>query len=128
MRRVILSAMVAASFALASAREPNRSALLEAIRLRENSHTRGAAGELGPYQMVPKTVRDAGGYDRAAATRHLMWIERQLARKRVAVSAFNIALCWNAGLERATSGRAKESSYWYATDVERIYHSLRPQP
>lgn len=99
-------------------------AMLEAIRLKENTTKRGAAGELGPYQMMPKTVRDAGGYNKLSAAFHLRWLERQLKARGADPSPFNLALCWNAGLERATGGQAKEISYHYARDVERNYRRL----
>lgn len=100
--------------------------MLEAIRIKENSTTMGKAGELGPYQMMPKTVRDAGGHDYRAAARHLSWLERNLKRAGVEPNPFNLALCWNAGLDRATSGGAKVMSYRYATDVDQLYRLLQP--
>jgi len=99
----------------------DESALLKAIAIKEGGVRMGKAGEIGAWQMMPKTVRDAGGHDRSAALRHMHWLMRNLKRLGQAESPFNIALCWNAGFERATSGEAKLSSYAYAWDVLTIY-------
>lgn len=97
---------------------------LQAIAIRENSLVMGKAGELGPHQMGRQAVRDAGGYDLSAATRHLHWLTRTLQSKGVPASVFNLGVCWNAGLERYTTGRAKDISYRYGQDVQKIYNSI----
>jgi len=103
----------------------DRLAFLQCIAIQENSWGKaGKAGELGPYQMMPKTVRDAGGHDLVAALSHLEWLERSLKAKGVKVNAFNLALCWNAGLTRATTGKAKLFSYDYALHVDGRYYRL----
>lgn len=97
--------------------------LLDAIAVREASPD-GAIGknqEQGVFQMMPKTVADSGGHDRAAALRHMRWLQANLRKLGLAVNPFNIALCWNAGLQRATTGAAKVVSYQYAMDVDRLY-------
>lgn len=84
----------------------------------------GKAGEIGPWQMLP-AVRldrllemDVGTWtDRNIARAHLVWIERELGRRGVAVVPFNVALVWNAGLERTVTGRAPVKSYDYARRV-----------
>lgn len=104
----------------------NNDLMLEAIRLKENSTTTGKAGELGPWRMMPKAVLDNGGFNKNAASRHLLWLKMRLQERKAEPNCFNLALCWNAGLQRAISGKAKESSYLYAADVEKIYKSLKP--
>ena len=104
----------------------DETAILKAIAIREAS-PEGAIGkrhELGIYQMMPATVLDAGGYDRLSAGRHLHWLQRNLEKAGHNVSPFNIALCWNAGLTRATSGKAKDISYIYALEVTNIYDEI----
>ena len=107
-------------------------AMLQAIAIKEGAteSTIGRAHERGIYQMVPKTVQDAGGHDIMAAWRHLDWLSAQLKRKGVPVTPFHIGLAWNAGFTRATTGRAKVASYEYAICVENLYNDItgRLQP
>lgn len=112
-------------WAIKSLSEPDDVLFLQAIRLKENSSKHGKAGEIGPYQMMPKTVRDAGGSDMLSAMFHLHWLKRNLKHRGVAVTVFNLAACWNAGLDRYTSGRAKPFSYQYAGDVECLFNALK---
>lgn len=106
----------------------DRNTFLEAVRMKENSTGRGKSGELGPYQMMPKTVKDAGGYDKVSAMFHLKWLERRMSQRGVDINVFNLALCWNAGFERATTGKAKEVSYQYAVDVLNLYEKISRAP
>lgn len=92
--------------------------IIQALEMTEASYGKiGRAGEVLPSQLAPATVRDHG-LDPMA---NLRWLKQQLARKGVDVSPFNIALCWNAGLTGATTGKAPVSSYWYAS---RMVHNL----
>jgi hypothetical protein len=85
--------------------------MIQAIEMTEASYGQvGRAGEIMPSQLSPATVRDHGTDPLA----NLRWLKKQLARKGVAVIPFNIALCWNAGLTGATTGKAPISSYRYA--------------
>ena len=102
----------------------DETAILKAIAIREGGSQMGKAGELGAWQMMPATVLDAGGYDRLSAGRHLHWLQRNLEKAGQNVSPFNIALCWNAGFTRATSGKAKDISYLYALEVTNIYDDI----
>lgn len=95
--------------------------IIQAIEMTEDSYGRiGRAGEIKASQLSPATVRDHGTDPLA----NLRWLKRQLARKGVDLSPFNLALCWNAGLTCATTGRAPTSSYRYAArmvaNLERI--------
>lgn len=85
--------------------------IIQALEMTEASYGQiGRAGEVTPSQLSPATVHDHG-LDPMA---NLRWLKEQLARKHVAVLPFNIALCWNAGLTAATTGKAPISSYRYA--------------
>jgi hypothetical protein len=102
----------------------DRDVMLEAIRLKENSHGMvGKLGERGDWQLMPSTVKDCGGYDRAAAMKHLLWVEENLQRKGIDPSPYNCALVWNAGLKRVVSGKAPERAYLYARDAEALYNA-----
>lgn len=102
----------------------NEDRLLAAIAMKEGGHKTGHAGELGIYQMMPATVKDAGGYDKAAALRHLKWLEHQLWTNYMDVNVFNLALCWNAGFTNVRKAKSKVESYRYAVDVLSLYEGL----
>lgn len=82
----------------------------------------GKAGETGLHQLGKDARRDHGD----AAT-HLAWLRRELRRAGAADNAFNLALCWNAGLTRVLQGRAPMASYDYARRVENLYASSSEQ-
>ncbi len=85
--------------------------IIQALEMTEASYGQiGRAGEITPSQLSPATVHDHG----TDPMNNLRWLKKQLARKGIAVVPFNIALCWNAGLTAATTGRAPTSSYRYA--------------
>lgn len=86
---------------------------------------RGAAGERGPWQMMPGTWAQYTGTAEERAAQHLSWLRRQLVRQGVEPSAFNLALCWNAGLRATVTGRAPVSSYDYARRVVAILEAGR---
>lgn len=105
----------------------DRPAALEAIRHKEGvtyPHRPSKHLELGYWQMVPATVKSAGGYDYAAALRHLNWLEIQFRRNNIDFNIFNIGLAWNGGLGNILSGTIPTISYHYAKDVDSIYHSI----
>lgn len=93
---------------------------LAAIAQREtrNRNVVGKAGELGPTQVAPVTVRQHGTTDPRV---HLEWLKARFRERGVHWCLFNLALAWNAGFEGATTGRAPVSSYAYARDVVAIY-------
>lgn len=125
MKSILLSLVL---IALPLAGHASDRLLLQAIRIKEGGTRQGLAGERGPFQLMPKTVQDAGGTDYAAAYRHLQWIKRNLAIRGLDTGPFNCALSWNAGLERATHGQAKLVSYQYAQDVTNLYDGLVRSP
>jgi hypothetical protein len=97
---------------------------LHAIALVEDwQGRRGAAGEIGPYQMMPRTWAAYRGSATARARQHLAWLKRELRHVDVDPSPFNLALCWNAGLRATITGRAPERSYDYALRVVAIMES-----
>jgi hypothetical protein len=114
--------------------------LLDAIRMVEGWQGRpGAAGEIGPWQMLPSVrakyltlIQDLGpafaqaqmSSDESLAQMHIWSIQRELRRRDAFDCAFNIALCWNAGTPRALSGRAEERHYDYARRVEALCRDL----
>ncbi len=95
----------------------------------------GALGERGKYQFreitwrqhmpgVPFALaRDPATAD-ACALKHLAWLRRELRRAGIEDNAYNLALCWNAGLDAVLRGVAPERAYHYATRVEAIYLRL----
>jgi hypothetical protein len=86
--------------------------IIQALEMTEASYGQiGRAGEITPSQLSPATVRDHGTDPLA----NLRWLKKQLARRGVDLLPFNIALCWNAGLTGATTGKAPISSYHYAS-------------
>jgi len=85
--------------------------IIQALEMTEASYGKiGRAGEVLPSQLSPATVHDHG----LDPLNNLRWLKRQLARKGIPASPFNLALCWNAGLTGATTGKAPVSSYEYA--------------
>lgn len=96
----------------------------------------GALGERGKYQFreitwrqhmpgVPFALaRDPATAD-ACAVKHLAWLRRELRKAGIEDNAYNLALCWNAGLDAVLRGAAPERAYHYATRVEAIYQALR---
>lgn len=109
--------------------------LADAIRARENFHGRdGAHGERGPYQITaamwalqmpgrPFSEARRETPSRLCTLREIARLERELRRRSVDASVFNIALAWNAGLEGSTRGAAPVRAYWYAAWVDQLYRS-----
>lgn len=102
----------------------NPQTMLEAIRLVENTSGWGRHSEYGPYQMIASVRATVGGHDKAAAMRWLKIVCKDLKRLGADVTPHAIALSWNAGVYRATRGRAPLSSYDYANRVISTYNSL----
>lgn len=86
---------------------------------------RGALGEIGPYQMLPATWARYHGTAEQRALQHHAWLCRELARRGVDPSPFNLALCWNAGIHASVCGQAPVSSYVYARRVVAVMEAMR---
>lgn len=95
----------------------------------------GRFGELGPYQFRPATwhmhtdkpfnlaiQRDEAD---AVAVKHYEWIKRAFERAGVEVTAFNIALAWNSGVDAVLTGRSPSASYNYAERVTNLVETFR---
>ena len=115
-----------------------RWATLQAINWVENPHnsTRvGPRGELGPYQFRPSTWRMhtrkpfALAVQRQAAdevaVRHYEWLKRGLESSGIDATPYNIALAWNAGLDRVVNGRAPATAQEYASQVSNMVQNLQ---
>ena len=111
---------------------------LQAINWVENprNSTRvGPRGELGPYQFRPSTWRMhtkkpfALAVERQAAddvaVRHYEWLKRGLESNGIEATPYNIALAWNAGLDRVVNGRAPAAAYEYASQVNNLVAHLK---
>jgi hypothetical protein len=92
----------------------------------------GAAGERGPYQIsravwqnrmpgVAFSQARLEGPARECATRHIAWLRSGLRAAGWADTPYNIALAWNAGLERTLSGSARAPSRDFAQRVQNLY-------
>jgi hypothetical protein len=116
----------------------DRGEILVAIHMVENptdSVRLGSKGELGPYQFLPTTWQmhtDKPFYLAAnrqeadlIAQKHFDWITKGLERNGVVVTAYSIALVWNAGLSATIRGKVPRSSRNYATRVENTVLSMK---
>lgn len=116
-----------------TARADTRSDTLHAIHLVENPRdlTRpGPAGELGAYQFRRETwaqhttrpFRDAliRAYSDEVALSHYEWLRAGLTRNGLAVTPYNIALAWNAGLTAVVKGRVPRAARLYAERVNNL--------
>jgi hypothetical protein len=100
-----------------------------------NSTKVGPRGELGPYQFRPATWRMhtkkpfALAVERQAAddvaVRHYEWLKRGLESNGIDATPYNIALAWNAGLDRVVNGRAPAAAYEYASQVNNLVADLK---
>lgn len=107
--------------------------MLWALALVETPHgvpaRPGPAGETGRWQLTPAVRHDRGAElrargeavtDEAIAREQLLWLARGLERRGVPVTPFNLAVAWNAGLNRYTSGKAPVRAYEFARRVENL--------
>lgn len=104
--------------------------LLEAISAVESGHNprvRGAAGELGRFQMTPMVAAQCGGYGQREAERHLRWLERQLVAAGIEPTPRVLALAWNAGAGAVIRGEAPAPARDYAERVDNVMQALRAQ-
>jgi hypothetical protein len=100
-----------------------------------NSPRPGPGGELGPYQFRQSTWRSytqrpfAMALERRCsddvAVSHYEWIKRGLEGAGIEAIPYNIALAWNAGLDRVVKGRAPASAGDYATRVTNLVEMLK---
>lgn len=100
-----------------------------------NSPRPGPGGELGPYQFRQSTWRSytqrpfAMALERRCsddvAVSHYEWIKRGLEGAGIEPIPYNIALAWNAGLDRVVKGRAPASAGDYATRVTNLVEMLK---
>lgn len=117
----------------AVAADLNAGHFLAEIRLEERWDGRdGALGERGDYQFREATWRQhmpGVSFDlardprvaRICAMRHLAWLQRELPKAGIDPNPFNLALCWNAGLDTVLRAAAPERAYQYANRVQRRY-------
>jgi hypothetical protein len=59
------------------------------------------------------------------AVQHYEWIRCGLKEAGIDPIPFNIALAWNAGLERVLQGRAPDPAYDYAARVRGLVETMR---
>jgi hypothetical protein len=136
-RVLLLAVALACLLGHTSARADTRSDTLQAIHLVENPRdlTRpGPAGELGAYQFRSKTwaqhstrpFRDAlvRAYSDEVALAHYDWLCAGLRRNGVAVTPYNIALAWNAGLTAVVKGRVPRTARSYAERVNNLAEAM----
>lgn len=98
--------------------------MLQSILIKENSCGRfGKLGERGCWQMMPDNVEKYGGYQYVHAYAMLQDVKADLKKHGVWVSAYNIALYWNAG-PKSMRGKAPSMSYRYALEVQQIYNQM----
>lgn len=86
----------------------------------------GPAGETGRWQLTPAVRKDRGAWLRARgeavtdeniAIAQVIWLQNELQRNGKLPVEFNIALAWNAGLERSISGHAPTRASEFAARV-----------
>jgi hypothetical protein len=136
----LLPAFLLLFLGVSTARADLRSDTLYAINQVENPRnlTRpGPAGELGAYQFREQTwamhtrrpFRDAliRAVSDEVAISHYEWLRAGLKRNGLEVSAYNIALAWNAGLTAVVKGRAPKSARYYAERVNNLATEMSVQ-
>lgn len=137
LRGLLLVAALMGFLSHSTARADTRSDTLHAIHLVENPRdlTRpGPAGELGAYQFRRETwaqhttrpFRDAliRAYSDEVALSHYEWLRAGLKRNGLAVTPYNIALAWNAGLTAVVKGRVPRAARLYAERVNNLAEDL----
>ncbi len=136
--RYVILLLMALAIGGGAASASERWVTLQAINWVENPHnsTRvGPRGELGPYQFRPSTWRMhtrkpfALAVQRQTAdevaVQHYEWLKRGLESNGIDATPYNIALAWNAGLERVVNGRAPASAQEYASQVSNMVQNLQ---
>jgi hypothetical protein len=59
------------------------------------------------------------------AVQHYEWLKRGLESNGIDATPYNIALAWNAGLDRVVNGRAPASAQEYASQVSNMVQNLQ---
>lgn len=110
--------------------------LLEAIKGTEDwdGDSIGAAGELGPWQMLPLTWHTyshetmpytRGAWDEAEPQRvihaHASWIRDRMERLHLPQTPYTFALFWKAGYGRVTKHKLRGVDRDYASRAQNIY-------
>lgn len=100
-------------------------------------HMVGPVGELGIFQFTSTTwyQHTKTPFSRAVnveisntiAVRHADWICNQLLSKGITPTAEWIALCWNYGVEGATSGHVTKKARQHAERVDNLYQERLSQ-
>ena len=106
--------------------------MLNAIKSVENwdGHSTGAAGEIGPYQILPKTFRQYSTVNRRACSpefmrmvcmKHLLWLVGEIRKHHHSVTPFSVALAWTAGVNAVWAKTVAEGKFGYAERCEAVY-------
>lgn len=123
----LASLLLMAALATACHASVNHEAMLEAIKLREDSCGKiGSHGERGCYQLVPLNVKKYGGCSKAHAMAHLGHVIAVLTKRGIAPSPFNLGLAWNAGEYNVGRREIPMSAYHYARETRAIYDRILP--
>lgn len=113
--------------------ERQRDSFLSAVALVEtgnNPRAVGSKGERGLYQFTRQTWKQHTkkshykahdpSYSQVIAKKHYDWLYKNLTRKGYPASPYWIAVAWNSGLKRTTTGRAPGMSRRYAERVTNL--------
>jgi hypothetical protein len=113
--------------------------LLKAIEETEDwdGESVGAAGEAGPWQMLPSTWREyssepfpysgvkwRGHEAQRVVHEHASWIRDQMEKRRLPQTAYTFALFWKAGDGRVLRNAARRVDKEYAERAANIYATL----
>lgn len=117
-----------------------RDAFLEAVALVEtggNARAVGGKGERGLYQFTRSTWHQHTkrshheahdpGYSLTIARKHYDWLYANLSRKGFPPSPYWLAVAWNSGLTRTTSGRFPSMSRRYGERVSNLVFDSQRQ-
>ena len=125
---------------MAEVKPLDNGALLRMIDLDENwdGESIGAAGESGPWQMLPSTWRQYTKEPYPYSERkwrepeaqrvihaHASWIRDQMERHRWPQTAYTFALVWKAGYGRVLHNTVRTVDKQYAERGENIYRSIQ---
>ena len=143
-RLLLLSAFVLglglASEAEATNYDRQRDAFLKAVAMVEtggNARAVGSKGERGLYQFTRLTWQQHTkrshheahdpGYSLTIARKHYDWLYTNLSRKGFPPSPYWVAVAWNSGLTRTTTGRFPSMSRRYGERVSNLVFDSQRQ-